>query len=520
MDVVITPHALDGTVPAVASKSAAHRLLICAALADGPTDVVCDTTSQDIEATCACLEALGASIVREGNVLHVTPVEGAHAAEAGTAAGHESAPGADAAAGRTPAPASTAAAADTPATGAPDSDPDTFAVLDCGQSGSTLRFLLPVAAALGTPCSIIRHGRLAARPLSPLYEQMAEHGADLSPQTATPLRVAGRLNPGTFHMPGNVSSQYITGLLLAATVMDGDTEVLVEHPVQSAPYIDLTVAALAMFDVAVEVEEVSAPGADGTPVPCTRYAVRADSRPHSPGTCRVEGDWSNAAFWLAASAIAGQTGTNASVEVSGLDRSSTQGDKAILEMLQAFGAQIEQTAAGITPVAAPGSLHGVTLDVRLCPDLVPPIAAVAAFATGTTRITGAERLRLKESDRLETVRAGLAALGAAISLDGDEMVIEGSGGRPLHGGTVDAADDHRIAMMGAVAAAFATGPSTIRGAECTAKSYPRFFDDFAALGGTVEGSPETHHPASPEAHPASPEAHPGPQSTDPRQKEA
>lgn len=466
MDVVVSPHALNGSVPAVASKSAAHRLLICAALADAPTDVVCNTTSRDIEATCACLTALGASIAREGSVLHVAPIA------------------------KTKGDTGAAAATDAPASAQAGVAADVPVQLDCGESGSTLRFILPVASALGVPSEVIRHGRLAARPLSPLYEQMEAHGSVLSPQAASPLRLKGRLQPDAFRMPGNVSSQYITGLLLAATIMDGDAEVLVEHPIQSAPYIDITVEALRTFGVPVEVDDVTAPNAHGTPTPHTRYVVRGHSHPQSPGVCRVEGDWSNAAFWIAASAIAGQVGEGTSVEVTGLDQSSAQGDKAILGILEKLGArtQVMKTGDGqasIRVTVEPGHLHGATIGVSACPDLVPPVAAAASFATGTTRITGAERLRLKESDRLETVRAGLNALGADVTLDGDDMVIKGNAGKPLRGGVLDAANDHRIAMMGAVTSAYTAAPSTICGAECIAKSYPQFFEDFSALGGVI-----------------------------------
>ena len=437
MDVRITPKALHGAARAIASKSMAHRMLICAAMCPGPTAITCPTTSRDIEATIACLEALGARVTRDGNVLAVTPLPGASGSDNIRVARRG-------------------------------------AVLDCGESGSTLRFMLPLACALGAQASLTGHGRLAERPLSPLYEELVAGGAELSEPGRFPLSCAGRLRPGRFELPGNVSSQYVSGLLMAAPLLGAPTEVLVGEPVESRPYIALTMSALATFGVQVAESHEVVSGR-----PCTSYVISPATPFVSPGEASVEGDWSNAAFWLAAGALCGESG---GVSVEGLDLASRQGDRAILAALARLGARVSR--CGDAARVEGGGLAGCEMDVSDIPDLVPPLAAVAACAWGTTRLTGAGRLRLKESDRIESVCAGLSALGADIHSEGDDIVVVGK--PDLTGGEVDAANDHRIAMMAAVAATRCSSAVTIHGAECVEKSYPRFFDDYRSLGGVAE----------------------------------
>lgn len=429
-DVTVYPGTLAGQVPAIASKSYAHRLLVLAALADATTDLDCPSTSADIMATASCLRSLGATVARTRLGYRVTPLP--RVAGAPVSRAHPQ--------------------------------------LDCDESGSTLRFMLPLAAALGQGASLTGHGRLAERPLSPLYEELQAHGVRLSPQGAFPLEVSGALWPGRFWLPGNVSSQYVTGLLLAGTALASPLDIFVGEPVESRGYIDITLDTLASFGVQVEASQVTT-----TEGPCLRLSM-GGPLPTTPGHLAVEGDWSNAAFWLAAGSLSRQGCT-----VEGLNLQSRQGDRAALVALASLGARIRRGsgAAG----ASLTQLRGRTIDVSGIPDLVPPLAAVAAYAQGTTRFTGAGRLRLKESDRLETIRAALVAMGGRSHIEGDTLVVEGQG---LTGGVVDAANDHRIAMMAAVAATAASGPTTILGAHCVAKSYPAFFADFQRLGGHVE----------------------------------
>ena len=435
MDAIIVPGPLSGEVVAPSSKSEAHRALICAALSPGITDITCSTSSDDIEATRSCLEALGARIARTRDGFRVRPLRGSSAT---------------------------------------DNVPEATrgATLDCGESGSTMRFLLPVVAALGCEASLLGHGRLPERPLSPLYEELVSHGVTLSPQGTNPLRVGGRLEPSGFELPGNVSSQFVSGLLLAAPVLRSPIQVVVSEPVESMSYIDITASVLRQFGVDVTSSRTTASGGGSA----IAYVACAPNGLSTPGSLSVGGDWSNAAFWLAAGAIgAGQ------IAVSGLDQASPQGDRQILAALALLGAGIRRRTTGA--MATDERLRGARLDVSDCPDLVPPIAAVASVCPGATTIVGAARLRLKESDRIESVCSVINALGGSARPTADGMVIEGVSS--LRGGTVDSASDHRIAMMASVMAMRCESPVKVRGAECVAKSYPAFFEDLASLGGVV-----------------------------------
>lgn len=434
MQIKITPKSLSGTVPAPVSKSAAHRLLICAALGDRPCKIRCGGTNADIEATIACLCALGADIRREGEELLVTPISTAGTTHSAT--------------------------------------------LDCGESGSTLRFLLPVVCALGADCTLIGHGRLPSRPLSPLYEELVEHGAILSENGKMPLTVGGELSAGVFTIDGGVSSQFISGLLFALPLLQKPAEIVVTGKLESARYIDLTLEALAAFGI---VPEKTANGwrFDGT----QRY--------HSPETLEVEGDWSNAAFWLVAGALPGADA--APLTVTGLRDGSLQGDKAIVPLLRQFGAKVEQAGDAYTVTAAP--LHGTLIDAADIPDLVPILSVAAAFAQGETVIHNIARLRIKESDRVATVLFLLGAFGVSAFADENTLTIFGGGsdgGTPaISTPTLDSFNDHRIAMASAICASAAVGDGVndaliIETAEAVRKSYPDFYDRYRSLGGIAE----------------------------------
>lgn len=417
MELTLSPRPIGGRIKAIASKSQAHRLMICAALADRATKLVCAETSQDMDATARALAALGADFSYLNGAYTVYPME------------------------------------------MPRGDSE----LDCGESGSTLRFLLPVVGALGVGATFRLHGRLAERPLSPLWEAMEAHGCRLTRPSADTVRCEGRLDGGHWEIAGNVSSQFISGLLLALPLTGEESDIMLTTPLESAGYADLTLQAVRQFGVDAERDET------GWHIPQTGGYT-------SCGRAAVEGDWSNAAFWLCAGAISDP------VTVEGLSLSSAQGDRAILSVLERFGAKIE--AGGDSVTVTPGDLHGIELDARNIPDLVPPVALVAACAKGTTRIFGAERLRLKESDRLQSVADTLSALGAAVEITTDGLLI--CGGR-LAGGTADSRNDHRIAMMAAIAACACTRPITLRGAEAVGKSYPRFWEDYKLLIRAREG---------------------------------
>ena len=411
MELTLSPRPIGGRLTAIASKSQAHRLLICAALADRATKILCAETSQDMDATARALATLGADFTYRNGAYAVYPME------------------------------------------MPRGDRE----LDCGESGSTLRFLLPVVGALGVSATFRLRGRLAERPLSPLWEAMEAHGCRLSRPDADTVRCEGKLDGGRWEIAGNVSSQFISGLLLALPLTGEESDIMLTTPLESAPYADLTVQALRQFGVEAERTEY------GWHIP-QGWGYR------SCGKAAVEGDWSNAAFWLCAGAISDP------VTVEGLSLTSAQGDRAILSVLEAFGAKVEADESGVT--VTPGDLRAIELDARHIPDLVPPIALVAACAQGTTRIFGAERLRLKESDRLQSVAAALAALGASVEITTDGLFVTGS---RLTGGTVDSQNDHRIALLAAIAVGACTRPIVLRGAEAVNKSYPRFWEDYRTL---------------------------------------
>lgn len=405
------------------SKSQAHRLLICAALADQPTRVLRVPPSRDAEATCRCLRALGAELKADGEALTVHPVSGTRREKA---------------------------------------------LLDCEESGSTLRFLLPVAAALEADCAFTGRGKLSQRPLEPLYSELAAHGAVLSPEGSFPLRCGGTLRPGTYRLAGNVSSQFISGLMLALPLLEGESEIRITGPLESAPYVDMTLQALRLFGVRWQREASAAP--DESLV----FRLPGGQRYRSPGEVAVEADWSGAAFFLAAGALSGE-----GIRLRGLNPDSAQGDREILPLLRAFGAQVQSDFSSVLCRFAP--LRGIDIDAADIPDLVPVLAAVAAHARGDTRIRSIRRLRLKESDRVASVLAMIRGLGGQVDAGENEMIIRGRGGLP--GGRVDAFRDHRIVMAAAVAASRADGSSEISGIEAADKSWPGFFDRWQELGG-------------------------------------
>lgn len=424
MRALIRPRPLAGTVTAPASKSEAHRLLICAALSDRPTRLTLNNISEDIEATADCLRSLGAEVLHEEGSLVVTPIMRV-----------------------------------------PDSP-----LLDCRESGSTLRFLLPVAAALAGEVRFTGSGRLPERPIGALQAAMARHGVSFSADRL-PFKTSGRLQGGAFDLPGDVSSQYVTGLLLTLPLLSGDSLLTVHPPLRSAAYLDITLTALRRFGIRPRED-----GGAGLP---RRFQLSGPQSFRSPGVLEVGGDWSGAAFLLAAGALTGP------VTVRGLDPASPQGDRRILDFLKAFGAEVSLRKDAVT--VAPGSLRGLEgcpLDVDATPDLLPVLAATAAWADGRTAFVNGGRLRLKESDRIASTLVLIRSLGgrAEETPEGDGLIVHGGG---LSGGTAEGFRDHRIVMAAAVAASRCPQGVTVTDAEACSKSYPAFFEDYARLGGDV-----------------------------------
>ena len=413
MNRVVQPGERSGCVRIPASKSQAHRLLICAALGEKETEIRCDGVSADIAATIDCLNALGAKIAREGERILVDPIREVSGG---------------------------------------------LCELPCGESGTTLRLFLPLCGALGADAVFLREGRLPERPLAPLDAELSDHGM-LIRQESRKLFCSGRLCPGDYSLPGNVSSQYISGLLLALPLLDGESTLSVTGPVGSAGYIAMTEHVLSRAKIRLEKED-------------WRYRVPGSQRCRLPAALTVEGDWSGAAFFLAAGAMSGR-----GIRCLGMDPESFHGDRAVLEILRRFGAEIlvAQDAVDVRH----GTLHAVEIDAEQIPDLIPVLSVVAAFAEGETRIRNAGRLRLKESDRIESTAAMIRALGGDVSAGPDWLSIRGRSTLP--GGTVDSFGDHRIAMAAAVASSLCEGEVTVLGSECVRKSYPRFWDDWEGL---------------------------------------
>ena len=428
------------TIDIIPSKSIAHRALICAAFSQKPCEVICEATSDDIEATKKCMEALK------------------------------------------------------------NADGSAPAQLYCGESGSTFRFLIPFAAALGTESAFHPEGRLPERPLSPMYEELEKHGVKMSPKGSVPFTVKGKLKGGDFRIPGNVSSQYISGLLMALPMAEADSRILVEGELQSSGYVDITLDVIRDFGIRVgrPVPERGAEngcsgsggaaGAKGAgpddadspnrPDDNVRliFSIPGSQQYDGPAEYRVEGDWSNAAFWLAAGALGREA-----VRCGNLNLNSVQGDKRIFEELKGFGARIH-TGGGDAVIAEPsgGKMRGKVIDAEQIPDMVPVLALVAALADGKTEIINAGRLRIKESDRLKTVTEVLDTLGADIRELPEGLEI--CGVKRLRGGTVDGFNDHRIVMMAAVASLVCSGKVRISGWKAVNKSYPAFFEVMKEVG--------------------------------------
>ena len=395
MDVRIRPHALAGAVTPPPSKSMAHRLLLAAALADGVSTVKNVALSQDIEATLRCMAALGAKWEQTGGgTLRVTGIGGRR---------------------------------------------KSFTEIprfDCGESGSTLRFLIPIASLTGQAVSFTGRGRLMERPQKPYFDLFDEKGISYE-QTAGVLTVRGALTPGEYRLAGNVSSQFFTGLLFALPLLGGGSTLVSTTRLESRDYVAMTRDALARAGVRVGGE-------------AERFAVPPSV--YRSFDAAVEADWSQAGFWYAARFLGNR------VELRGLNEASAQGDRVVAALYERFKPAGEQS-----------------VDVSDCPDLLPPLAAAMAFAKGESRLTGAARLRLKESDRLAGMAGLLRALGGRVEEEPDGLRIAGGG---LRGGVADPCGDHRLAMAAAVAALACRESVTVKDAECVEKSYPAWWGAF------------------------------------------
>lgn len=414
MKVTFKPSNLHGNVRGIASKSYLHRLILCASLAKGETVIENVILSDDIKATISAASALGKKVFPEGNSFRIT-------------------------------------------------DSDVSDEINVGECGSTFRFILPIASAVkrSSPLTVFGADSLASRPISPLYEELVSHGSIISEKGKFPMTVGGELSGGVYRLPGNVSSQFVSGLLLALPLCKENSEILIDGKLESEPYVNITLECLSLFGIKVEKID-------------NGYSINGGQSYKTPGRVRCECDLSNAAFFLAAGAL-----SSSSVSVSGICASTSQGDTECISILEKFGAICKKSNDTIEFRCAP--LSAVNINASDIPDLVPILALVASVSEGKTVVSGAGRLRFKESNRLHSTSSVLSALGADITETDDGLIINGV--PELSGGEVSAFNDHRIAMTAAVASVVSAGEVTVDGFEAINKSYPNFLDDFASIGG-------------------------------------
>ena len=413
-DVKFSPFIPSGTVNVPPSKSDVHRAIICAAMANGVSRISPVALSNDIKATIGCIKALGAEAVLENNVLKV---DGTNMYKNKTA------------------------------------------LLDCGESGSTLRFFIPIAAVGNINATFVGKGKLPQRPIGIFTEALPKAGTVCKTEGGLPLEIKGQLKSGIFEIPGNVSSQFITGLLLALPILEGDSEIVLTSPLESIGYIAMTIRTMKQFGVNIQAAEKG-------------WHIKGGQ---SYKTCdyTTDGDWSQAAFFMVLGAVSGK------VTVKGVAKDSTQGDKKCAEILARFGAKVTQLDNEVT--VEKGELKAITIDASQIPDLVPVLSVCAAFAEGTTKIINAERLRIKECDRLKATAELLNNLGGKVKELSDGLEITGVSS--LKGGNVNGYNDHRIVMSAAVCAARRVEDITATFAMSINKSYPDFYIDYNSIGG-------------------------------------
>lgn len=423
MAVEILPKGLEGIVHIPPSKSISHRALIAGALSRGESIIQNVILSKDIEATCKGLISLGTNIQVTccGDDRHKIIIKGNGILDAKEA------------------------------------------VIDCIESGSTLRFLIPLSVLTGKKITFKGHGKLAERPLDIYYNIFNNQGIKYeNDHGKLPLTICGTLKPDNFYIRGDVSSQFITGLMFTLPLLEGDSHIIMETPLQSKGYVDLTIEVLRIFGISIENNNYES------------FDIRGNQN-YKPAVYNVEGDYSQAAFWLAAGVLSG------TVACQGLNIDSLQGDRSIIGIIQAMGGNLQIKNNEI--IAHKSELKGIEIDASQIPDLVPVIAVMAALSKGQTMIRNAERLRIKESDRLRAIASELNKIGGRVVELDDGLIIEGVDS--FIGGAADSWNDHRIAMSLAVAATRCDKSLIITGEKAVKKSYPGFWEDYRKLGGEI-----------------------------------
>lgn len=416
MQVRIKPINPNGKITAIASKSDAHRAIICASLSENKTDIHISHISKDIEATLDCIKNMGAEFIKKDNVYEITPIKKL----------------------------------------------EQNLVLDCNESGSTLRFLLPVLSALGVSATFVGTGRLPQRPMELIVDLLKEHGNSFS-SSHLPITVSGKTQAGIFNIAGNVSSQFISGLLFALPLLKEKSVIRITSALQSSAYVNMTIDTLKKFAINVDRNE-------------NEFIINSIDNYTSPTEYIVEGDWSNAAFFMVLGAIGGK------VTIKNLNFNSRQSDKMLIDVLSLVGVNYKISNNEIT--VEKSKIKPFNFDVSECPDLFPVLSVLACAATGKSTLYNAERLRIKESDRIKTTKELILKLGGNAEETNDSLIIYGSG--KLNGGTVESYNDHRIAMSAFVASAICDNDIILKDVEAINKSYSSFSEDFKSIGGKVD----------------------------------
>ena len=417
MNITIKPSTLTGTVSAPPSKSMTHRHLIISALADGMSVIESPLKSDDTIATVEALTQMGIAVTEKGDGWMIL--------------------------GGTLSP--------------PESE------INCNESGTTLRLLTGLCSLLSKPCTLTGAPSLLRRPNKPLLDALEQLGVNTRSQDGyPPITVQGKMRGGSATIRGDVSSQFISSLILAAPYAENQVDISVTLPLESKPYVEMTLDAMKKYGV----KSVHSSNLDHIRVPLRRYY---------PKRLRVEGDWSSAAFLLAAGVVSGK------VHVDNLDIESSQADKEIVRILEEMGAYIKITGKRVTTEKS--KLSAIETDLSDCPDIFPIIACLCSLAEGESKLTGLKRLKLKESDRLATVKEGLQRMGAKITSNDSSIIIKGGS---VHGATIDPHNDHRLAMSFAILAQAAEGETTIMNPECVSKSYPEFWTDLEKIGANIK----------------------------------
>ncbi|GFP75093.1 3-phosphoshikimate 1-carboxyvinyltransferase [Clostridium fungisolvens] len=415
----IKPKPISGNINIPPSKSMAHRAIICAALSKEESLITNVDFSDDIVATLSAIEKLGAKFEKGDNWVKVKGGE---------------------------------------------LEAETGAIIDCNESGSTLRFIVPIFLIKENNITFVGKGNLGKRPLKPYYEIFDEQGIKWSNKEGELcLSVKGELESGEFYIKGDISSQFISGLLFTLPLLKGTSRIIITTKLESKGYIDLTLEMMKRFGIEIINNDY-------------KEFIIEGNQSYKATNYEVEGDFSQAAFYLVASSLGN------SVELSKLNLQSLQGDKEVLDILSRMGANINASDKKVS--LSVEKLVGTTIDAAQCPDIIPVITVAAALAKGTTRIINAGRLRIKECDRLSAISSELNKLGAKVEEGTDYMVIEGV--EKLTGGEVSSFKDHRIAMSLAIAATRCEKPVIIEDPECVRKSYPGFWKDYKALGGEID----------------------------------